>query len=179
MPGCTTRALAPLTAALLALALLAGCGGDGDDEGRPEVRANATDMAFATEMLEHHERAIDAAELARTQAEDPAIRRSARDLIQLQSSEAQVLRAVRHTLAQAGVEPGDLGVPRSTLDPGRLRDADDFDAAYVEAMTAHHEAAIRMTAAERRGGVHAGLRSMTGDIADLARFQIRELDRAG
>jgi hypothetical protein len=34
-----------------------------------------------------------------------------------------------------------------------------------------------MSAVEERKGVHAGLRSMTGDITDLARFQIRQLER--
>ena len=44
-------------------------------------------------------------------------------------------------------------------------------------MIAHHEKAIRMAAVEHSKGVHAGLRSMTGDITDLARFQIRQLER--
>jgi uncharacterized protein (DUF305 family) len=174
LPGRTIAWIAVGVA--MAVALLTGCGGD--DEQKPKLRANETDMAFATEMLDHHERGIDAAELARTRATSREIRVSARDLIQLQSSEAQVLRAVKRTLAAGGIEPGDLGTPRSTLDPERLRNAEDFDAAYVAAMIPHHAAAIRMSAVERRDGIHEGLRSMTGDISDLARFQIRQLQRA-
>jgi uncharacterized protein (DUF305 family) len=167
------RCLVTLTVAAL---LLAGCGGDGDD--RPKVTANETDMAFATEMLDHHERGIDAADLAASRAEDRVVRRSATELIQLQSPEAQILRVVRRVLSEAGVDKGDLGVVPSTLDPKELRGADDFDAAYAAGMIAHHEAAIRMSAAERRTGVHAELRRMAGDITDLARFQIRQLERA-
>ena len=74
-------------------------------------------MAFATDMLAHHERGIDAADLARSRARDPVIRRSARDLLLLQATEAQVLRADRRALAEAGVEKGELGVPQTTLDP--------------------------------------------------------------
>jgi uncharacterized protein (DUF305 family) len=168
----TKAAIASVLVALLA----SGCGGD-DDSSKPKVRANSTDMAFATEMLEHHERGLDAAELARTRAQDPVIRRSARDLIQLQAVEAQTLRAVRRTLAEAGVEAGDLGVPQTTLDPAKLRTAADFDRAYAEAMIDHQEAALPMTQVERREGVHEELRRMSGDIADLARFQIRQLER--
>jgi uncharacterized protein (DUF305 family) len=168
--------IARLVVLVLAASLLAGCGDDKSDD-KPNIQANGTDMAFATDMLAHHERGIDAADLALSRAESGVIRRSARDLIQLQSSEAQVLRANRRALADGGVEQSDLGVPQTTLDPAELRAADDFDAAYAAAMIAHHEKAIRMAAIERRKGVHAGLRSMTGDITDLARFQIRQLER--
>jgi uncharacterized protein (DUF305 family) len=172
-----TSPIARLVVLVLAASLLAGCGGDESDNDKPNIQANGTDMAFATDMLDHHERGIDAADLALSRAEDRVIRRSAQDLIQLQSSEAQVLRANRRALSQGGVEKDDLGVPQTTLDPAALRTADDFDAAYAAAMIAHHEKAIRMSAIERRKGVHAGLRSMTGDITDLARFQIRQLER--
>jgi uncharacterized protein (DUF305 family) len=173
----TPRTLRFVTLAGLVLAVaLGGCGGD---DGGPsgEIRANETDMAFATDMLDHHERGIDAADLAPRRAESRAVRTAASDLIQLQSPEAQVLRAVRRTLADGGIEEGDLGVPRSSLDPAELRTADDFDAAYTREMIAHHEAAIAMAAVERERGVHAELRRMAGDITDLARFQIRQLER--
>jgi uncharacterized protein (DUF305 family) len=177
MRGPATRLVVPLAALFLAASLLAGCGGDESGNDKPNIQANETDMAFATDMLDHHERGIDAADLGLSRAEDRVIRRSAQDLIQLQSSEAQVLRANRRALSDGGVEKGDLGVPQTTLDPAQLRAADDFDAAYAAAMIAHHEKAIRMSGVESRKGVHAGLRSMTGDITDLARFQIRQLQR--
>jgi uncharacterized protein (DUF305 family) len=166
-----------LAAAVLVL-VVAGCGGDGDDEGNARrIQANETDLAFATEMLAHHERGIDAADLARRRAEDPVVRRSARDLIQLTSVEAQTLRLVRKVLAEGGVEQGSLGVPGTALDPAQLRPSGDFDRAYTDAMIAHQQLAIRMAAVERRKGVHQELRRMSGDITDLARFQIRQLQR--
>jgi uncharacterized protein (DUF305 family) len=161
--------------ACAALALVAGCGGD--DDGKPKVRANETDMAFATQMIPHHERGIDAAELARTRARDPLIRRTARDLLQLQPVEVQTLRTVRRLLGKAGVEEGDLAVAAAPLDLNALREAADFDRAFADALISHHETAIRLAAAERRGGEHAELRRMSGDITDLARFQIGELER--
>jgi uncharacterized protein (DUF305 family) len=160
--------------ACASLALLVGCGGD--DE-KPNVRANETDMAFATQMIPHHERGLDAAELARTRARDPLIRRTASDLVQLQSVEVQTLRTVRRALSEAGVDEGDLGVSAAPLDLAALRGAANFDRAFADALIAHHDAAIRLTAAELRGGEHAELRRMSGDIADLARFQTRQLER--
>jgi len=164
-------------ALLLLIAIAPGCGDGEESKGRP-IRANPTDMAFATQMLMHHERGIDAADLAATRAKDPVVRRAARELIQLQAVEVQTLRTVRRVLAEGGIEEGDLGVPATTLDPTALRRAEDFDRAYAEAMIAHHQLAIRMSAAERAGGRHAELRRMSGDIADLARFQKRQLERS-
>ncbi len=171
------KQISVLVSVVLVLAV-AGCGGGGDDKsdiGR--IQANETDLAFAAEMLDHHERGIDAADLALRRARDPVVRRSARDLIQLTSVEAQTLRTVRRVLTEGGVEQGSLGVPRTTLDPPALRKAEDFDRAYADAMIAHHRLAIRMAALERRKGVHEELRRMSGDITDLARFQIRQLQR--
>jgi uncharacterized protein (DUF305 family) len=161
--------------ACAALALLAGCGGG--DDGKPKVRANETDMAFATQMIPHHERGIDAADLARTRARDPLIRRTARDLLQLQPVEVQTLRTVRRVLGEAGVEEGDLAVSAAPLNLTALRAAENFDRAFADTLIRHHEAAMRLAAAERRGGKHAELRRMSGDITDLARFQIGELER--
>jgi uncharacterized protein (DUF305 family) len=168
----TPTSLAALACA--ACALLAGCGG-GDD--KPKVRANETDMAFATQMIPHHERGIDAADLGRSRARDPLIRRTARDLLQLQPVEVQTLRTVRRVLAEAGVDEGDLGVSATPLDLAALRRAEDFDRAFADALITHHEAAIRLANAERRAGEHAELRRMSGDIIDLARFQARQLER--
>ena len=172
--GHRARAIA-IAAAIAALALVAGCGDD--DEGGRQLRANETDLAFATQMLRHHELGIDAADLATTRAQDRVVRRSAEELIQLQSVEVQTLRTVRRVLSEGGIEEGDLGVPDTALDPAALRRAEDFDRAYIDAMIAHHELAITMSAAERRGGRHAELRRMSEDITDLARFQIRQLER--
>jgi uncharacterized protein (DUF305 family) len=67
-------------------------------------------------------------------------------------------------------------VPETELEPGELRRADEFDRAFIDALIPHHEAAIAMAGAER-AGEHGELRRMSGDISDLARFQIRQMER--
>jgi uncharacterized protein (DUF305 family) len=168
---CRAKSLVALACVLLA----AGCGDDQAD--KPKVRANETDMAFVTEMIPHHERGVDAADLALTRAKHPQIRRSARELLQFQSTELANMRVVRDVLGEAGVEAGDLGVPRTQLDPRELRHATDFDRAYIDQMIPHHELAIRMGSAEREQGIHADLRRTATDVSDLARFQIRQMKR--
>ena len=134
-------------------------------------------MAFVTEMIPHHERGVDAADLARTRAKRPQIKRAAEDLLQFQSPELSSMRVVRDVLAKAGLEAGDLAVPRTSLDLRELRNATDFDRAYIDLMIPHHELAIRMGRAEREQGMHADLRRTATDVSDLARFQIRQMKR--
>jgi uncharacterized protein (DUF305 family) len=175
--GTTTLACALACALVFVLGLIAaGCGGDDEQQSSAKVRANETDMAFVAQMIPHHERSIDAAEIARTEAQHAQLRRLARELIQFQSTELATLRVVRPVLARAGVEEGDLGVPETELKPGELRRADEFDRAFIDALISHHEVAIEMARAER-AGEHGELRRMAGDISDLARFQIRQLER--
>jgi uncharacterized protein (DUF305 family) len=175
--GTITLAFALACALMLALGLIAaGCGGDDEQQSIGKVRANETDMAFVAQMIAHHERSVDAAEIARTEARHAQLRRLARELIQFQSTELATLRVVRRVLARAGVEEGDLGVPETELDPSELRGAAEFDRAFIDALSRHHEVAIEMAGAER-AGVHAELRRMAGDISDLARFQIRQMER--
>jgi len=166
--------LACAVAASVAL-LAPGCGDDKGDQ--PKVRANETDMAFVTEMIPHHERGVDAADLARTRAKRPQTKRAAAEILQFQSTELSNMRVVRDVLGNAGVEAGDLGVPQTSLDLSELRNAPDFDRAFIDMMIPHHELAIRMARAERAGGIHADLRRTATDVSDLARFQIREMKR--
>ena len=105
------------------------------------------------------------------------VRRSARDLIQLTSVEAQTLRTVRRVLTEGGVKQGSLGVPPSKLDARTLRGATDFDRAYADAMIAHQRLALRMAAVERRWESTRSCAACRATSADLARFQIRQLQR--
>ncbi len=168
---CRAKSLVALACVLLAT----GCGDDQAD--KPKVRANETDMTFVTEMIPHHERGVDAADLALTRAKHAEIKRSARELLQFQSTELANMRVVRDVLGKAGVKVGDLGVPATSLDLRELRNATDFDRAYIDQMIPHHELAIRMARPEHEQGIHADLRRTATDVSDLARFQIRQMKR--
>ncbi|MGH2978365.1 MAG: DUF305 domain-containing protein, partial [Solirubrobacterales bacterium] len=163
------------------IALAAGCGGDDDSGPSGDVRANGTDVAFVNTMIPHHEQAVDAADLALSRAEHRPLERLAEEMIQIQSVELATLRTVRDVLQEAGVEEGDLGLSEAELgtdlDSAELRNADDFDCAFLELMIPHHEGAIRMARAELEPGIHAELRRMSEDIIDAQGFEIRQMRR--
>jgi uncharacterized protein (DUF305 family) len=172
---------AAAAAALSMAALVAGCGGDDDKGSSPDVRANGTDAAFVEAMIPHHEHGVDAADIALSQAEHPQLKDLAQEIVQLQSIELASLRSVRDVLRDAGVEPADLGLSESELgthhDPAELRNADDFDCAFLEMMIPHHEGAIRLARLELDSGIHAELRRMSTNIIDEQGFQIDQMRR--
>jgi uncharacterized protein (DUF305 family) len=169
-----------LAVVLAAIALATGCGGD-DSGPSGDVRANGTDAAFVKAMIPHHEQGVDAADLALSRGEHPPIERLAAEIVQVQSAELGSLRSVRDVVQEAGVEAGDLGVSEEEMgthhDPADLREAGDFDCAFLELMIPHHEGAIRMARAELEGGIHAELRRMSENIIDTQGFEVRQMRR--
>jgi uncharacterized protein (DUF305 family) len=176
-----TRMPMLLLAALGAVVLLGGCGGDDESSSTGDVRANGTDAAFVEAMIPHHEQAVDAADLALSQAEHRQLERLATEMVQIQSIELATLRTVRKVLQEAGVEEGDLGVSAEETgthhDLDALRNASNFDCAFIEMMVPHHEGAIRMARAELESGIHAELRRMSENIIDAQSYEIRQMRR--
>jgi uncharacterized protein (DUF305 family) len=174
---------AAVVVALAVATVAGGCGGDGGDDpaGLGDIRANGTDVAFVNAMIPHHEQAVDSADLALARAEHRQLERLAQEIIQSQSVELTTLRTVRDVLQEAGVEEGDLGLSEEEMgthhDPASLRNANDFDCAFLEMMIPHHEGAIRMARAELKSGIHAELRRMSENIIDMQGFELRQMRR--
>lgn len=175
------RPLLATLAVALSVLVIAGCGGDDDSGPTGDVRANGTDAAFTNAMIPHHESAVDAADLALSRAEHPQLEELAREILQVQSTELATLRSVRDVIQQAGIEEGDLGLSEEEMgvdhDHAELRNAKDFDCAFIEMMVPHHEGAIRMARAELDSGIHAELRRMSENIIDAQGYEIRQMRR--
>ena len=156
--------------------------GDDDKGGSRDVRANGTDAAFVNAMIPHHEAAVDAADLALSRAEHRQLESLARGDRSVPERRAGHAADACATCSQeAGVEEGDLGLSESEQgmdhDPAELRDAANFDCAFMEMMIPHHEGAIRMARAELESGIHAELRRMSENIIDSQGFEIRQMKR--
>ena len=168
------RALVLLT--LLAAVTIAGSGcGDGASSsgGRP------TDHAFASEMVPHHEGALEMADLAQARAEHPELRRLAGRIIASQRAEIAVLRSARDEFQKDGVPVGELGLSEAHMAEGdvdRLRDASDFDRAFIEAMITHHGGAMDMAAVELRNGQNARLKELARSIIEAQQREIQQME---
>jgi len=166
----------PLLVGTVAVAAVtAGCGGNGSDN----ASANPVDVAFAAEMIPHHQSAIEMAGAAKKQAEHSEVRQLADNIISAQNAEIQVLRRIEGDLDEMGVEHGDLGLSEHAMgmdgQMAELEHAKPFDRTFIEMMTAHHQGAIRMARKELADGRDKALRKIADDIIAAQTREIAEM----
>ena len=177
----TVATFKPILAVLAALALGA-CGGEesetasesGSQTGAP------TDLAFAAQMAEHHEGAIDMAQLAERRARHPEVRALAEDIATSQRSEIGVLEQASTRLQQEGTEAADLGLSAHMSgmdhDAAALEGAKPFDRAFIDAMIPHHQGAIRMARIELEKGADGELKALAEDIVESQSREIEQMN---
>ena len=142
----------------------------------PESRPSADrDAMFIEQMIPHHDDAIAMAELARSRAEHPELRRLAEEIRREQTAENEQMRDWYRQWYESDVpEGGSPGMMRGgRVDMQALEDAEQFDRAFIEEMIPHHRMAIMM-ARMVRGSDRPELR----DLADsIVRSQSEQIDR--
>jgi len=181
------------TIAALALALSA-CGGDEEattGSEHPTGHSGATktapssasssgaiDRAFVADMTPHHESAVEMAEIALERGQSDFVKTLAGAIIAAQKAEIETMQRVDADLAKTA-EIGDLGVPDHMKgmeqDIAELRDAKDFDRAFVDMMIPHHEGAIEMAGVEIAKGDNAELKELARSIVSAQKREIAEM----
>ncbi|TDB38310.1 MAG: DUF305 domain-containing protein [Actinobacteria bacterium] len=140
--------------------------------------ARGVDSMFIEQMIPHHDDAIAMAELALTRAEHPEIKQLAEDVIRTQSAENAQMRdwydewfgesVPAYGSGSSGMMGGRFG------DLTALRDADQFDRAFIEQMIPHHQMGIMMA---RMAGDSTSRLEIRGLTDGIIRTQSEEIDR--
>jgi uncharacterized protein (DUF305 family) len=116
-------------------------------------RYNSLDVWFVRMMIEHHQQAIEMAELAPSRARRPQINAIAERIRIAQGPEIGVLRAwLKSRRLSESPDQGskhDHGAMRGMVSPQSMRaltgtSGDAFDRLFVDLMSTHHEGAIDM-----------------------------------
>ena len=124
---------------------------DPDDAGDGE--ATAADVAFIAAMVEHHEQAVELAELAPGRVADAELADLAGLIVLTQAAEAQSMRGWLERRssrddAAAGHDHAEWmagAISRSTIDRAAGLDGAAFDRLFVSAMIPHHRGALEMS----------------------------------
>jgi uncharacterized protein (DUF305 family) len=174
------KLLGPLAVALA----LAACGEDetatqAPKDARPQqpkVTGNGIDRAFVTEMVPHHQSAVEMAELAQRNSEHPEIKQLAQEIIAAQNAEIEQMRGLDRRLADAGVARRSLGMTAHEMGmhmgPAALRRAEPFDRAFLDLMIPHHEGAIRMAQIQLERGRNRTVKRLAEGIVDAQTNEI-------
>lgn len=188
-----TKRLSALTLSVVSLTVVAGCGsssdsGSGHDmsmmststsssSAQTQARFNDADVHFATQMIPHHEQAVQMAELAATRGSSPQVKALAAQIEKAQGPEiAQMSGWLKSwgkpvPTSMAGHDMGSMGssdMPgmMSTKDMDTLKQSSGaaFDTMFLTMMIAHHEGAIEMAKQEEAQGSNPDATKLAGQI---------------
>jgi uncharacterized protein (DUF305 family) len=199
-----------LATALLGAAVTLGAAGCAQDEGehaghgaRGEVSAtehNDADVAFASDMLQHHAQALSMVDLTRDRPLRPEVGQLAEQVREAQAPEIQTFtewltdwdEEVPETMrdhANAGHGDdhggGDIAESMEGMDtdmPGMMSAEDmtalesapdeEFEALWLEMMIEHHEGAIEMAEEQQESGRYEAAIELAEDIAESQAAQV-------
>ncbi|GAA3166213.1 DUF305 domain-containing protein [Blastococcus jejuensis] len=201
----TTARFTGLAGALVAgTLLLAGCADDGSDtthngpmmgssnssdssSGDAEGSFDDTDVAFARDMIPHHQQAIQMARLADGQAEDPRVLDLAGRIEAAQQPEIDTLSGwlqdwdadTGHMDDDGMGGMGGMGGMMSEQDMHALMNATgaEFDRLFLEQMITHHKGAVQMAEAEIADGQNPDAIALAESIRDSQTAEIAEMEQ--
>jgi uncharacterized protein (DUF305 family) len=204
MPSRLTRIAAVLVAFFAAL-LLASCSGSGSGSqehtgAHPTEESagtaqppgfNADDHAFATNMIPHHQQAIELSALAPERSTDPELIALAAKISAEQEPE---IKALRVFLVQWDENPDDdasqdepghgehggHGAMAGMVDDAtmtRLQSlrGTEFDTLWLQSMISHHQGAIEMAKAEVANGQNEDVKRMAQTMIDAQQAEITQM----
>lgn len=188
------RLLGTLT---LGLALtLTGCGNDEPATDTTtqvsETEHNDADVAFASDMIQHHAQALSMVDLTVGRTLDPEVQQIAEDVRDAQGPEIETMsdwlqewgeevpETMRdHSNAGHGMEEMGQSLPglMTDADFDELENAPDtqFQALWLEMMVAHHEGAVEMARAEQEDGQFAATVELARTVADTQTAEIKAM----
>ena len=197
MTAFPVRTLAALVAALF----LAACGDptqdhapSGDDTAATTSRSapagvNDADVTFVTDMIPHHQQAVELSALVPARSTDPEVVALAAEISAVQGPEIETLKAflVQWTDGGYGGHQGHDGGAAPM--PGMVDDAamgrlaaergSDFDRQWLQAMIAHHEGAIAMANTELATGSSSDAKRLAQQIVSGQQAEIERMQRMG
>ncbi|MCT7658923.1 DUF305 domain-containing protein [Mycobacterium deserti] len=148
---------------------------------------NADDVAFATNMIPHHEQAVEMSAMVPDRSTNPEVLAIAEQIAAAQEPE---IKALRVFLVQWNENPDDSAgggheghgsmqgmVDDATMTKLQSLRGQEFDTLWLQSMIAHHEGAIEMAKAEVANGANEDAKRMAQTIADTQQAEIGQMKR--
>lgn len=196
--------LAAATVVLTAGLALAGCGSDSDHGSMPGTsqatpkgtptgtpapsgEVNDADVTFASQMIPHHQQAIQMAEMAGRKATTPEVKKLAAAIKAAQGPEIQQLSSWLTAWGKPIPSPKHGGHDMSEPMPGMMTEDEMsqlgnstgsmFDRMWTEMMIKHHQGAVTMAKAEQTKGKNAQAIALAKKIETDQNSEIATMQR--
>ena len=148
---------------------------------------NADDIAFATNMIPHHQQAVDMSALVPDRSTSPQVIKLASDITAAQDPEIPTLKVflVQWT-ENPDADSGHVGhgntamngmVDEATVAKLESLNGAEFDALWLQSMIGHHQGAIEMAKAEIANGANVDAVGMAKSIVSTQQAEIGQMKR--
>lgn len=147
------------------LLAVAGCGEAAAPEAAPTTTAavfNDADVRFATQMIPHHQQAVQMASMAGYQATTPEVKQLAVAIKAAQDPEIKVMSGWLTAWGKPVPSPEHGGHGTAEEMPGMMGEEEmselgkakgaEFDRSWMRLMIKHHQGAVTMATAEQKDG---------------------------
>jgi len=197
MSSRTVRILAVLTALVVAL-LLSSCSSaetedqaDSAQSSQPAITGqpagfNADDVAFVTNMIPHHEQAIQMSALVADRSQNQEVITLADQISAAQQPEINAMRVFLvqwNENPQDGTEGGHGGhgamsgmVDDAAMAKLQSLKGPEFDTLWLQSMISHHQGAIEMAKAEVATGENVDVKRMAQTMIDTQQVEIGQMN---
>jgi uncharacterized protein (DUF305 family) len=191
-----TVRVAAVLAALAAALFLSSCGGSSSDgrgdhtktdepviTGQP-AGFNADDVAFATNMIPHHQQAVDLSAMVPDRSTNAELIALAQQISSAQQPEINVMKVF---LVQWNENPdtnsGHSGhgspmqgmVDEATMTKLESLNGAEFDKLWLESMISHHQGAIEMAKAEVANGDNVDAKALAKNIVTTQEAEMGQM----
>ena len=191
-----TRRVAAAPAALAAALFLSSCSGPASDSqtahqqtDQPVITAqpagyNADDVAFATNMIPHHQQAVELSAMVPDRSTNAELIALAQQISAAQQPEIDVMKVF---LVQWNENPdtnsGHAGhgstmqgmVDAATMTQLESLNGAEFDKLWLESMISHHQGAIEMAKAEIANGDNVDAKTLAKNIVTTQEAEIGQM----
>lgn len=161
-------------------------GNNRQNSGNNQMMGNI-DRHFIEQMIPHHEGAIAMATLALQKSKHPEIKIFAEGIITAQTKEIRDMQTWYKNWFGRDVTKGNLGMMGGGMMSGSgmhmggqddmraLENASDFDKAFIEAMTPHHQLAIMMAQMLQSGTARPEMQQLAENIIESQSAEIKQM----
>jgi uncharacterized protein (DUF305 family) len=151
---------------------------------------NDADVAFATDMIPHHQQAVEMSAMVPERSSDPQVVKLAADISAAQGPEIETMKVflVQWTGGEApagheGHDMGDMQMP-GMLDEGTMTKLEslrgnEFDTLWLQSMIGHHEGAIEMAKTELADGANVDAKRLAQGIVTGQEAEIDQMRQMG
>jgi uncharacterized protein (DUF305 family) len=200
-PAASTVRIAAGVAALAVAVVVSGCSGPSSSDSHADhTQAESTplisgqpagfdadDVAFASQMIPHHQQAVDLSALVPDHTTNPQVIQLAKTISAEQAPEIETLKAF---LVQWKEDPdsdtghgghGDMAmngmVDDATMQRLKSLNGAQFDTLWLQSMIGHHRGAIEMSNAEIANGANVDAKTLAHSIVTAQQGEIDQMNK--